>query len=378
MCASAFEPLRAKCVSHIVLSDNSGARLRAGGVCFAGMRVGRWAERRPWGWTMDRRWLPLNALRAFEAAGQHLSFTAAANSLTVAQSAVSRHVIVLENFLGVTLFERRPQQLVLTEAGRHILPVVSKSFDRIDQAIGEVIKEKGRPKRVLRVALPTSFAHRLAIPILRDFRDENPGITLEIVSKPTTAADTDGDIDIAIVYSEPRVADAIHDLLWMVRATPLCSPKLLENADRSDPAKFIAANDLLHVKIDGRSRHYFWEMFARSIGRPDLPVDRGLVFDTEQLVVQYAMLGDGIALSDPLLFADEIKAGRLAQPFDLWLDEGYGYYLTTHPEDLSNEAVALFRSWLIARFSRAAAAPPPEVEAPPTNVEVLKPRAAAK
>ena len=83
---------------------------------------------------MDRKWLPLNALRAFEAAGQHLSFTAAANSLTVAQSAVSRHVIVLENFLGVSLFERRPQQLVLTEAGRHILPVVSKSFDRIDQA----------------------------------------------------------------------------------------------------------------------------------------------------------------------------------------------------------------------------------------------------
>ena len=72
---------------------------------------------------MDRKWLPLNALRAFEAAGQHLSFTAAANSLTVAQSAVSRHVIVLENFLGVALFERRPQQLVLTEAGRHILPV---------------------------------------------------------------------------------------------------------------------------------------------------------------------------------------------------------------------------------------------------------------
>ena len=156
---------------------------------------------------MDRKWLPLNALRAFEAAGQHLSFTAAANSLTVAQSAVSRHVIVLENFLGVALFERRPQQLVLTEAGRHILPVVSKSFDRIDQALAEVIKEKGKPKRVLKVALPTSFAHRLAIPILRDFRAENAGISLEVVSKPTTGPDVDGDIDIAIVYSEPRVTD---------------------------------------------------------------------------------------------------------------------------------------------------------------------------
>ena len=322
---------------------------------------------------MDRKWLPLNALRAFEAAGQHLSFTAAANSLTVAQSAVSRHVIVLENFLGVALFERRPQQLVLTEAGRHILPVVSKSFDRIDQALGEVIKEKGRPKRVLKVALPTSFAHRLAIPILRDFRSENSGISLEIVSKPTTGPEVDGDIDIAIVYSEPRVTDAIHDLLWMVRSTLLCSPKLLEGTDASDPGRLIAASDLLHLKIDGRPRHFFWEMFVRSIGRPDLAVDRGLVFDTQQLAAQYAMSGDGLALLDPLLFHEEIKAGRLVRPFDLWLDEGYGYYLTTHPEDLSNEAVALFRSWLIARFS-AGAAPSARRNAAEPEVEARQPR----
>ena len=93
---------------------------------------------------MDRQWLPLNALRAFEAAGQHLSFTAAAQSLTVAQSAVSRHVIVLETFLGMSLFERRPQHLVLTEAGRHLLPVVSRSFDRIDRALGDVLAEAWR------------------------------------------------------------------------------------------------------------------------------------------------------------------------------------------------------------------------------------------
>jgi DNA-binding transcriptional LysR family regulator len=303
---------------------------------------------------MDRKWLPLNALRAFEAAGQHLSFTAAANSLTVAQSAVSRHVIVLENFLGVTLFERRPQQLVLTEAGRHILPAVSKSFDRIDQALREVIKEKGRPKRVLKVALPTTFAHRLAIPILREFRAEHPGIALEIVSKPVSGIEMDGDIDIAIVYSEPRVTDAIHDLLWMVRSTILCSPRILQGMDRPDPARLIASCDLLHVKNEDRPRHFFWEMLARSLGRPDLHVDRGLVFDTAQLAVQYALSGEGLALVDPELFHEEIKAGRLVRPFDLSLDEGYGYYLTTHPEDLSNEAVALFRSWLIARFAASA------------------------
>jgi DNA-binding transcriptional LysR family regulator len=311
---------------------------------------------------MDRKWLPLNALRAFEAAGQHLSFTAAANSLTVAQSAVSRHVIVLENFLGVTLFERRPQQLVLTEAGRHILPAVSKSFDRIDQALSEVIKEKGRPKRVLKVALPTTFAHRLAIPILRDFRAEHPSITLEIVSKPTTGAEVDGDIDIAIVYSEPRVTDSILDLLWMVRSTILCSPQLLQNFDRADPVRLIASCDLLHLKVDERPRHFFWEMLTRSLGRPDLSVDRGLVFDTQQLAVQYALSGDGLALADPQLFQDEIRSGRLVRPFDIELEEGYGYYLSTHPEDLNNEAVSLFRSWLISRFSSEAA----EAAAAPT------------
>src|SRR5258708_19656804 len=87
---------------------------------------------------MDRKWLPLNALRAFEAAGQHLSFTAAANSLTVAQSAVSRHVIVLERFLGVTLFERRPQQLVLTEAGKHLLPAPPQAFHPLHPPFPEI------------------------------------------------------------------------------------------------------------------------------------------------------------------------------------------------------------------------------------------------
>lgn len=298
--------------------------------------------------TMDRQWLPLNALRAFEAAGQHLSFTAAANSLTVAQSAVSRHVIVLEKFLGVSLFERRPQQLVLTEAGKHLLPVVSRSFDRIDQALGEIIKERGIPKRVLRVGLPPTFAHQLAVPILRDFRTEHPDITLEIVSK--MVMDVDNDVDLGIIYSEPRVTDSILDLLWMERVMPLCSPSLAARASADLPT-LVAAADLLHVRVEGQARHQIWELAVRTLGRRDLAVDRGLVFDTSQLAVQYALSGEGLALVDPNLFRDELVNGRLVRPFDFTLDTGFGYYLTTSPEDLDNEAVALFRSWLIRRFA---------------------------
>ena len=309
---------------------------------------------------MDRQWLPLNALRAFEAAGQLGSFTAAAASLTVAQSAVSRHVIVLEKFLGVQLFERRPQQLVLTEAGRHLLPVVTRSFDRMDQALGDIIKERGLPKRLLRVALPPTFAYQLAIPILRAFRAEHPELAIEIASKP--AGEPDGEVAIAIVYSEPKITDAILDLLWMERLAVVCSPAVLPPGP-PDLVGLLKARDLLHVRLGGRPHMHMWALMARAIGRPDLAVDKGLVFDTAQLAVQYALSGDGVALVDPMLFREDLKSGRLVCPFDTRVASGYGYYLVTAPEDL-DEAVALFRSWLIRRFADLPAQDPDPAEAP--------------
>src|ERR1017187_7087086 len=87
--------------------------------------------------TIDRRWLPLNALRAFEGVAKHSSFTAAANALLISQSALSRHVIALEKLIGAQLFERRPHTLVLTKAGQHLRPAVQKSFDRLEYALGD-------------------------------------------------------------------------------------------------------------------------------------------------------------------------------------------------------------------------------------------------
>lgn len=312
---------------------------------------------------MDRKWLPLNALRAFEAAGKHLSFTAAANSLTVAQSAVSRHVIVLENFLGVPLFDRRPQQLVLTEAGQHLLPVVTKSFDRIDQALSDIIKEGRSPRRALKVSLPATFAHQLAVPILKDFRAEHPNVTLDIESDMSHGADSEA--DVAVVFTEPAVTDTVLDLLWMERLTILCHPDVAAKADKQNPAQLIEDNVLLHMKLENRSRHYQWDLVARGLGRPDLDMDRGLVFDTSRLVVQYALSGEGLALVDPLLFKNEIESGALVRPFDIAIDGGFGYYLSTHPEDLNDEAVALFRTWLINRFaSHLADGPTAKLKAP--------------
>src|SRR3974390_504590 len=88
--------------------------------------------------TSDRRWLPLNALRAFEGVAKHGSFTAAANALLISQSALSRHVIALERLTGVQLFKRRPHALTLTRAGQHLLPAVARSFDRLRDALEDI------------------------------------------------------------------------------------------------------------------------------------------------------------------------------------------------------------------------------------------------
>src|ERR1700692_4438641 len=87
---------------------------------------------------IDRRWLPLNALRAFEGVAKHGSFTAAANALLISHSALSRHVIALERLVGVQLFERKPHALLLTKAGQHLLPAVVKSFDRLEYALDDI------------------------------------------------------------------------------------------------------------------------------------------------------------------------------------------------------------------------------------------------
>ena len=313
---------------------------------------------------MDRRRLPLNALRAFEGVGRHLSFTAAANSLLVSQSAVSRHVIALEDLLGVQLFERRPHKLLLTEAGKALLPVVSKAFDRIATTLDEVKSSAGPRRRGVRVLLPPSFAHNLAVPILSDFRKDCPDVVLEIES-PYGVGPPTRECDLAVVYARPHATDSITDLLWSVRLTPVCHPDLAPRPG-TGLAAFIAASDVLHVHVEGESRYRFWERFVRQNELADAAVDRGLVFDTVSLAAQYALSGGGIALLDPKLYEAELRSGALVRPFDVWLDEGYGYYLVTHPDDLADDVIGLFRSWLIRRFAATGASPAAtEAVAPP-------------
>jgi DNA-binding transcriptional LysR family regulator len=299
---------------------------------------------------IGRRWLPLNALRAFEAVAKHGSFTAAANALQVSQSALSRHVMAVETLIGVQLFDRRPHALTLTKAGEHLLPAVISSLDGLELALNNVRRQDTPTLRTLRVQMPPSFATHVAVPILRDFRRASAEIEIDVVS-PYGVGPPLADVDVAVVYSKPMITDLVTDLLWPVHLSVLCHPQLLSQQGAADLATFISANEIIHVRLNDLPRHHLWTQFVRHLGLSALNVERGLVFDTAMLAVEYALGGDGIVLVDINLFNEHVRTGRLARPFDLVFDEGYGYYLLTQPEALSDPAIASFRSWLIERLT---------------------------
>ena len=240
----------------------------------------------------------MNALRAFEGVAKHGSFTAAANALLISQSALSRHVIALEKLLGQQLFERRPHALVLTKAGQYLLPAIMKSFDRLEYALDDIRNEGAPALRTLRVQMPPSFAVQLAVPILRDFRRTSAEVEIDLVS-PYGVGPPLSDVDVAVVYSKPTVTDLVTDLLWPVRLSVLCHPdvaarhagKDLGALHRMRTKSCTCASPTCRATTCGRSS-------CASPASARVNFERGLVFDTAVLAVQYALSGEGIVLVD--------------------------------------------------------------------------------
>ncbi|MBB3769577.1 DNA-binding transcriptional LysR family regulator [Angulomicrobium tetraedrale] len=300
-----------------------------------------------------RVWLPLNALRAFEAVGGRLSFTGAAAALHISQSALSRHVGRLEEYLGCRLLDRRAQGMALTAAGAALLPVVADSFDRIEETMKMLRRDPGHAGRVLKIHMPPTFLHVAGLTLLAEFRRAFPGLPIDVSSSNGIGLPAGRSVDLAVVFDRPHLGDAIRDPLWMVSQTPACTPEIAARAEGLDLAEFLRSTELLHVKLEGEPYSTFWSVYARHNGL-DIGVQRGLAFESEVLAVQCAVAGGGVTLVDPDMFAADIAGGRLVTPFpDTTCASGFGYYLTVHPDDMVDPAVALFRSWVVRRYTQA-------------------------
>ncbi len=261
---------------------------------------------------------------------------------------MSRHVGGLEELLGKQLFDRDAPRLALTAAGAELLPVVSKCLDRLEQTMN-AIRDDDVISRSLRLHVPPSLLQQLFLPMLRDFHVEHPEIRIDVSSAHVTGLPAT-DFDMAIAYDRPNVDDRVTDLLWLVRVAPLCAPQTAVACAGQSLETFLKSQELLHLKLDGEPRDLLWTTYLRQSGF-SVPTHEGLAFDTAIAAAQYAMTANGVFLGDVDLFAQEIADGRLVMPYDAVIDDGYGYYLKLHADDLADPAISMFRSWLINRFA---------------------------
>ncbi len=225
--------------------------------------------------------------------------------------------------------------------------------------------------------MPPTFLQRFGLQMLHQFRSEFPAIALDVSSSYGTWMPT-RKVDVAVLYDKSKVSDAIMDLLWMERATPVCSPSLAARFAGRPLAELLNATELLHVRIEGQPANHLWSQFARQFNI-ELDVSRGMTFDTLALAVQYAERGHGVVLCDIDMFIDDIEEGRLGLPSDIEIKDGFGYFLSLQPEDLDDPLISLFRNWIITRFAgidrrpwpkvRRTGAEPPEAAGTSAGVE---------
>jgi LysR family glycine cleavage system transcriptional activator len=256
---------------------------------------------------MKRGRLPLTALRSFEVAGRHLSFTRAAQELYISQAAVSRQVRELEHLLGQPLFLRQHREVTLTEGGKQLLQVLTRSFDDIGACLDQL---GAQVASTVTISCEPSFATCWLAGRLNSFQALHPGIDLTLDSDPHLADFRQAQVDLAIRYSATATSwpGSQCRRLLDVQVIPVAAPALLERH------RIHAPRDLAGVTFLHEENRSLWQAWLKHEGVSTV-VDRGPIFADGGLVLQAVLGGQGVALMDLLFVTEQIKRGQLVHLF---------------------------------------------------------------
>jgi LysR family transcriptional regulator of beta-lactamase len=279
--------------------------------------------------------LPLNALRAFEVSARHLSFTRAALELNVTQTAVSAQVKNLEERLGAPLFRRLPRGLALTDEGQALLPVLSDTFARVGEVLGQF--QGGRFREVLTVAAVGTFAVGWLMPRLAAFQRDHPFIDLRLLTNNNRVDLAGEGLDYAIRFGDGAWHGTEADALVSAPLSPVCAPEVAR--------RLRAPADLAHEVLLRSYRADEWSRWFAAAGM-EPPLLRGPVFDSSLTMAAAAMQGGGVALLPPAMIAHDLRRERLVQPFAIEVATGR-YWLTRLKSRPVSAAMREFRQWLL-------------------------------
>jgi LysR family transcriptional regulator, glycine cleavage system transcriptional activator len=286
---------------------------------------------------------PLNAIRAFEAAARLGSFAEAAAELHVTHWAVGKQIRLLEDWMGLPLFRRRPRQVVLTDEGADLAREVSSAFSMLSGAVKKLRNSEtiDRAYGTVRISVPTSFALRWLIPRLSKFQQQFPNVTVRIMTTSRKLRYISSASDLGIRLSADPALRSVK--LMTDRRLPACSPELLR-ARPIASVQDLRAHTLLHSTTTAAA----WSEWLALAGVPQLRPLHHMEFEHVHLQLEAAVNGLGIALASLALIQDDLATGRLTCPIRQpeWRAQNY-LLVSEHREE--DAAVKAFRSWIINR-----------------------------
>jgi LysR family transcriptional regulator, glycine cleavage system transcriptional activator len=287
----------------------------------------------------------LNALRAFEAAARHESFTKAALDLNVTQGAVSHQVKALEAEIGLKLFRREPQRLMLTDAGRRYLEVVRDAFDRLAAGTEELLRRQS--SGVLTVSMSPNFAAKWLVPRLGRFVADHPEIDLRVAASVHHVDFAREDVDLAIRHGEGKWPGLHVVRLCTEELFPVCSPRLPVGPQGLRHPSQLRDYTLLH--LDGRDD---WQKWLDAAAVEGVDLSHGVVFNQASMTIDAAIDGQGVALSRTALASLDLLAGRLVRPFAEALPAPYAYYVVCPKATANRPKIMTFRDWLLTEAKK--------------------------
>lgn len=288
---------------------------------------------------MSRPRLPLNALRAFEAAARHQNLTRAASELCVSQAALSHQIKALEQQLRTSLFHRLPRGVALTDEGAALAPVLGEAFDRIAATLERF--SDGRYREVLSVGVVGTFATGWLLPRVDAFHAAHPEIELRL-STHNNRVDLAGEgLDLAIRFGDGDWQGQIAEALMEAPFAPVCAPSMARGL--RTPADLAGMPLLRSYRLDE------WPQWFRAAGMTEIAA-RGAMFDSSLTLASAAAAGAGVALLPLPMFRQDLDAGRLVCPFPIQIDAGR-YWLTRLRSRPAGAAALSFHRWLAQTIS---------------------------
>lgn len=296
---------------------------------------------------MNTRLPALNGLRAFEVSARHLSFSKAAEELHVTPAAISQQVRSLEQQLGIALFHRRVRALELTEAGRAALPHLSDGFDRLQAGVNAM--HLAQEVDYLTVSVAPSIGARWLVPRLERLRKAHPEFDIRIDAKDGLANFTNDGVDVAIRYGLGDYHPHIVECMLAADAFPVCSPALLKKGASLTCPDDLAGVTLLHsIWTDDSDSIPGWRMWLKAAGATHVDPEPGPRLGSDNMLVEAALTGQGVALVSHAVVARELESGQLVRPFPpaVFEETAFCYFLVYPERHRSTPKVIAFRNWI--------------------------------